>query len=579
MIKKLSASIREYKRQSILAPILITAEVGFDVLIPFLMSYIIDIGIKNENIRNVWIIGGLLLLCTIFALFCGIQSGVMAAEASAGFAKNLRKDMYYSIQDYSFKNIDKYSSASLITRLTTDVTNVQNSYQMIIRMLVRSPMIMIFAFLMSVKINAKLSLVFLGAMLFLGISLYTIIRIAYPIFMKIFRMYDDLNRVVQENLRGIRVVKSYVREEEEIKKFSTTLNNIFEKFIGVEKIITFNSPIMLFTIYSCTLLFSWFGAKLIVSNELTTGELVSFIAYTMQILMGLMMLSMAFVMIVISRASAERIVEVLEEQSDIKNNPNPIYEITSGDIEFENINFKYKSKSEKLCLDSINISIKSGETVGIVGGTGSGKSTLVQLITRLYDVDSGIVKVGGIDVRKYDIHTLRNEVAIVLQKNTLFSGTIKENLRWGNPNATDKELINACNLACAHEFIENFPNGYDTYIEEGGTNVSGGQRQRICIARAILKTPKILILDDSTSAVDTKTDASIREAFANYIPNTTKIIIAQRIASVEQADKIIVMESGKIQAIGTHDELMHSSDIYKEVYLSQVKGGDENDAA
>jgi len=579
MIKKLSASIREYKRQSILAPILITAEVGFDVLIPFLMSYIIDIGIKNENIKNVWIIGGLLLLCTIFALFCGIQSGVMAAEASAGFAKNLRKDMYYSIQDYSFKNIDKYSSASLITRLTTDVTNVQNSYQMIIRMLVRSPMIMIFAFLMSVKINAKLSLVFLGAMLFLGISLYIIIKIAYPIFMKIFRMYDDLNRVVQENLRGIRVVKSYVREEEEINKFSATLNNIFEKFIGVEKIIAFNSPIMLFTIYSCTLLFSWFGAKLIVSNELTTGELVSFIAYTMQILMGLMMLSMAFVMIVISRASAERIVEVLEEQSDIKNNSNPIYEITNGDIEFENISFKYKSKSEKLCLDSINISIKSGETVGIVGGTGSGKSTLVQLITRLYDVDSGNVKVGGIDVRKYDIHTLRNEVAIVLQKNTLFSGTIKENLRWGNPNATDEELINACKLACAHEFIENFPDGYDTYIEEGGTNVSGGQRQRICIARAILKTPKILILDDSTSAVDTKTDASIREAFANYIPNTTKIIIAQRIASVEQADKIIVMESGKIQAIGTHDELINSSDIYKEVYLSQAKGGDENDAA
>ena len=573
MIKRLASCVRQYKKNSILAPIFVTLEVIMEVTIPLLMAKLIDHGIDAGNMNYVWKMGGVLLVATLASLLFGALAGKHAAIASTGFAKNLRRDMYYNVQDFSFSNIDKFSSASIVTRLTTDVTNVQNSYQMIVRIAVRCPVMLVSALIMAFGVSYKISLVFLAAIPILGLGLYLMIRNAHPIFERVFKTYDKLNRVVQENLRGIRVVKSYVREEQEIKKFEDVSEDIFKDFSKAEAIIAFNAPLMQFCMYGCMLFISWFGARLIVTSTMTTGELMSMFAYTSQILMSLMMLSFVLVMIAISRASAERIYEILEEKSDLHNNDNPIYEVKNGEIVFDKVNYSYSNDKNKLSLKDFSVTIKSGETVGIIGGTGSSKTSLVQLIPRLYDVTEGSVKVAGIDVRDYDIETLRNEVAMVLQKNVLFSGTIKENLRWGNENATDEELIRVCKLAQADEFIKTFPDQYDTYIEEGGTNVSGGQKQRLCIARALLKKPKILILDDSTSAVDTKTDALIRQAFRNEIPNTTKIIIAQRISSIQDADKIIVMDGGQMNAIGTHEELLANNSIYQEVYYSQAKGG------
>ncbi|NLZ48033.1 MAG: ABC transporter ATP-binding protein [Clostridiales bacterium] len=578
MIKKLASYVCEFKKDTILTPLYVILEVFLEVAIPYLMSMIIDKGIANENIKYVVFIGVIMLITAFLSLTCGVLSGKYAASASAGFARNLRREMYYKIQNYSFSNIDKYSTAGLVTRLTTDVTNVQNAFQMIIRIAVRAPIMLISAMVMSFNINSRLSLIFLGAIVFLGLSLYFIMTGAHPYFQKVFKKYDDLNASVQENLVGIRAVKAYVREDHEIKKFHKASETLYNYFVRAEKRIILNSPAMQFAVYTCILLLSWLGAKMIVSDTMTTGELMSLFTYSTNILMSLMIISMVFVMVVMARSSAERIIEVIEEKSDIVNDENPVYEVKDGSISFNNVDFSYSKDPNNLVLENINLKINSGEIIGIVGGTGSAKSTLVQLIPRLYDVTRGSVEVGGIDVRKYDIETLRNEVSMVLQKNVLFSGTIKENLRWGNKNATDEELIEACKQAQAHEFIEKFPNKYDTYIEQGGTNVSGGQRQRLCIARALLKRPKILILDDSTSAVDTKTDALIRKAFRETIPDTTKIIIAQRISSVQDADKIIVLDDGKISGIGTHEELLKSNDIYKEMYEYQVKGAeaDEN---
>ncbi len=582
MIKKLMKSIREYKLPSILAPISVTLEVVLEVIIPMLMGKLIDDGINNGNMKNILLIGGALTVLCVFSLLFGALSGNFAAKASAGFAANLRKDMYYKVQEYSFSNIDKFSTASIVTRLTTDVTNVQNAYQMIIRVAVRSPIMLIFSLFMAFGINSELSLIFLMCAPVLGIGLYIIMTKAHPIFERVFKTYDKLNSVVQENLYGIRVVKSFVREEHEEHKFNKVSESIYKDFSKAEKILAFNAPLMQSCIYVCMLLLSWFGAKIIIStagtpSPMTTGQLISLISYTMQILMSLMMFSMVLVMITISRASAERIVEILDEESDLHNPTEPVFSVENGDVRFENVNFSYAGDENKLCLYDVNLDIKSGETVGIIGGTGASKTSLVQLIPRLYDTTTGKVMVGDRDVREYDIEVLRNEVAVVLQKNVLFSGTIKENLRWGNENATDEELVRVCKLAQADEFIRSFPDGYDTYIEQGGTNVSGGQKQRLCIARALLKKPKILILDDSTSAVDTKTDALIRKAFKEEIPDTTKFIIAQRISSVEDADKIIVLEGGKISGMGTHEELLQSNDIYKEVYYSQQKGGMTNE--
>ena len=571
MIKKLLKCVREYKKPSILSPVFVSLEVVMEVIIPLLMAYLIDYGIELAAMKTVVNIGMALVISTIIALTFGVFSGHYAAIASAGFAKNLRKNMYYSIQDYSFYNIDKFSSSSLVTRLTTDITNVQNAYQMIIRIAVRGPVMLVFSLIMAFKVNPQLSLIFLGMIPILGGGLFIIIQKAHPLFERVFRTYDTLNNVVQENLTGIRVVKSFVREDHEEEKFNSVSKKIHDDFLKAEKLIAFNSPLMQFATYSCILLISWFGAKLIVSDSMTTGQLVSMIAYAMQILMSLMMLSMVFVMIILARASAERIVEVLDEKSDLTNNDHPVYEVKNGDIEFKNVTFSYSKRADRACLTNININIKSGETIGIIGGTGSSKTSLVQLIPRLYDVTEGSLLVGGVEVSSYDIETLRDEVAMVLQKNVLFSGTIKENLRWGNKNATDEELIHVCKLSQADDFVQGFPDKYNTYIEQGGNNVSGGQKQRLCIARALLKKPKILILDDSTSAVDTKTDSLIRKAFIEEIPNTTKLIIAQRIASIMDADKIIVMDAGKINAIGTHEELMKSNQIYQEVYYSQNK--------
>ena len=578
MIKKLARYIKGYKKESILTPIFVMLEVIMEVLIPFLMADLIDKGIDGGNIPLIIKLGVALLIGAFISLFFGALAGKTAATASAGFAKNLRKGMFYNIQDFSFSNVDKFSNSSLITRLTTDVTNVQMSYQMIIRNAARSPLMLIFALTAAFGISSKLSLIFLTMIPVLGIGLYLIIKNAFPIFERVFKSYDNLNRIVQENLSGIRVVKSFIREEHEIDKFSKTSEEISKDFIKAEKLLAFNMPLMQFSVYSCMLLLSWFGARAVVASGnnpvlgLSTGQLMSLITYTMQILMSLMMLSMVLVMITISKASARRIVEVLDEQTDIKNPSSPIYEVKNGDIEFENVNFKYSDSADKLCLENINIKIKSGETIGIIGGTGSSKTTLVQLIPRLYDVSSGAVKVAGIDVRNYDIESLRKSVSMVLQKNVLFSGTIKENLKWGNPDATDEEIKEACSIAQADGFIENFPDKYETYIEQGGTNVSGGQKQRICIARALLSNPKVLILDDSTSAVDTKTDSHIRKELLSSMPNTTKIIIGQRISSISEADKILVMDDGKIVDYGTHEELIKSSSIYREVYESQSKG-------
>ena len=578
MIKKLARYINGYKKDSILTPIFVMLEVIMEVLIPFLMADLIDKGIDGGNIPLIIKLGVALLIGAFISLFFGALAGKTAATASAGFAKNLRKGMFYNIQDFSFSNVDKFSNSSLITRLTTDVTNVQMSYQMIIRNAARSPLMLIFALTAAFGISSKLSLIFLTMIPVLGIGLYLIIKNAFPIFERVFKSYDNLNRIVQENLSGIRVVKSFIREEHEIDKFSKTSEEISKDFIKAEKLLAFNMPLMQFSVYSCMLLLSWFGARAVVASGnnpalgLSTGQLMSLITYTMQILMSLMMLSMVLVMITISKASARRIVEVLDEQTDIKNPSSPIYEVENGDIEFENVNFKYSDSADKLCLESINIKIKSGETIGIIGGTGSSKTTLVQLIPRLYDVSSGAVKVSGIDVRNYDIESLRKSVSMVLQKNVLFSGTIKENLKWGNPDATDEEIKEACSIAQADGFIESFPDKYETYIEQGGTNVSGGQKQRLCIARALLSNPKVLILDDSTSAVDTKTDSHIRKELLSSMPNTTKIIIGQRISSISEADKILVMDDGKIVDYGTHEELIKSSSIYREVYESQSKG-------
>lgn len=576
MIKKLSSYVKEYKRDSILCPVFIVFEVIFEVLIPFMMSLIIDKGLGNSDMGYVKRLGLIMFIVSLLSLLSGAIAGKYAATASTGYAKNLRQAMFYNIQNYSFSNIDKYSTAGLVTRLTTDITNVQNAYQMIIRLCVRAPIMLISALVMALYINTKLAMIFVVAIIFLSITLGFIISKAHPNFKKVFRKYDNLNASVQENLTGIRVVKAYVREGYETDKFHKASSEVYRYFIKAEKLVILNSPIMQFSMYACIIAISWIGSKLIVSSTMQTGELMSFFTYTTQILVSLMMISMAFVMIIMAKSSADRVLEVLEEKSDLVNGENPIYSVHDGSIEFDHVNFSYSKDKENLTLEDVSFQIGSGETIGILGGTGSSKSTLVQLIPRLYDVLSGEIRVGGVDVRKYDLETLRNEVAMVLQKNVLFSGTIKENLRWGNPNATDEEIQRACQLACADEFIQLFPNKYDTFIEQGGNNVSGGQKQRLTIARALLKKPKILILDDSTSAVDTKTDALIRRAFRENLPDTTKIIIAQRVTSIQDADKIIILNDGKINAIGTHDELVKSNEIYKEVYTSQVKGANQH---
>ena len=577
MIKRLASCIREYKKSSILAPIFIVMEVVMEVIIPILMANLIDYGIDAGNMGYIYKMGLFLVFSSAIALLFGVLSGRSAAVASAGFAKNLRKDMYYNVQNFSFSNIDKFSTASIVTRLTTDVTNVQNAYQMIIRLAFRCPVMLILSVVMALKISPQLSLIYAGCIPVLGFGLFFIMSKAHPIFERVFKKYDKLNNVVQENLHGIRVVKSFVREEREIEKFDAISEEIYKDFSKAEKILSFNAPIMQFCAYTCMIVIAWFGARMVIASGnnpaigFTTGQLMSLVTYTMQILMSLMMLSMVFVMIVISRASAERIVELLDETSDLTNGNNPIEEVKDGSIEFKNVQFGYSKNKEKRCLRDINVSIQSGETVGIIGGTGSSKTSFVQLIPRLYDVVEGELLVGGVNVKFYDLEALRNQVAMVLQKNVLFSGTIKENLRWGNEHATDEELIHACKLAQAHDFVTLFPKGYDTYIEQGGSNVSGGQKQRLCIARALLKKPKILILDDSTSAVDTKTDALIRKAFLEEIPDTTKIIIAQRVSSIQDADKIIVLDEGEINAIGTHEQLLETCEIYREVHESQVK--------
>lgn len=579
MIRKLLRSVREYKTSSLLAPLFVTGEVILEVIIPMLMAKLIDFGIEAGNMQYILQMGLALVICCILSLTLGTLSGKYAAVASAGFAKNLREDMYNKVQEYSFSNIDKFSTASIVTRLTTDITNIQNAYMMSIRVAVRCPIMLIFALFMAFQINSELAPIFVIAIPILAVGLVFIISNAKRIFERVFRTYDKLNNVVQENLHGIRVVKSFVREDHETEKFCSVSQDIYQDFSKAEKILAFNAPLMQFCAYGCMLLISWLGAKLIVASGnnpavgMTTGDLTSMFSYTMQILMSLMMFSMVFVMITISYASMERAEEILDEKSDLHNPENPIYEVKDGSIEFEHVNFAYGKNADKLCLDNVSLKIPSGATVGIIGGTGSSKSTLVQLIPRLYDATEGVVKVGGRDVREYDIESLREEVAMVLQKNVLFSGTIKDNLRWGKEDATDGEMRHVCKLAQADEFIQTFPEGYDTYIEQGGTNVSGGQKQRLCIARALLKKPKILILDDSTSAVDTKTDALIRMAFREEIPNTTKIIIAQRISSVEDADLILVLDDGRINGMGTHEELLANNAIYGEVYDSQRKGG------
>ncbi len=580
MIKKLSKFIGEYKLPTILTPILVALEVVMEVLIPLVMADLIDKGVYDGNMNEIYKLGLELVFLALLSLIFGATNGFTAAKASAGFAKNLRKELYYKVQDFSFSNIDKFSTASLVTRLTTDVTNVQQSFQMIIRIAVRAPLMFLISLIAAIKINVKLSMVFLGIIPILAIAIFLIIRKTHPIMKKTFKIYDQLNNVVEENVSAIRVVKSFVLEDEEKEKFKGVSNVIFENFTTAEKIMAFMSPIMQLAIYTCILLVSWLGAKLIVSSnmtELTTGELMTLLTYASQVLSSLLMVSMVSLTLTISKASADRIVEVLDEVPDIKNPENPVEKVKDGSIEFNNVSFSYINNKNKECLKNINIKIKSGEVIGIIGGTGSGKSSLVNLIPRLYDATEGEVKVGGVNVKDYDLDTLRNEVACVLQKNILFSGTVSENIRWGDENASQEEVERVCKLAQADEFVKALPNGYDTHIEQGGTNVSGGQKQRLCIARALLKKPKILILDDSTSAVDTKTDALIRKAFKEEIPNTTKIIIAQRINSVEDADKIIVMEGGKVNGFGTHEELLKNNVIYKEVYDSQVKGSDANE--
>ena len=577
MLKKLLAYVGEYKKVSLLSPLFIAVEVMMEILIPFLMASIIDDGLNKGNMGHIYFIGLITLIIAMISLSTGFAAGRCAAKASSGFAKNIRKAVFYKIQNFSFTNIDKFSTAGLITRFTTDIANIQNSYQMILRLLVRAPLMLIFATMMTVYISPELSVIFLGAIVILGIVMVTVIFSVHPIFLKAMKKYDKINSDLQENINAVRVVKAYVRENYEINKFKNSTDGLRNTLLKAEKIIIFVAPAMQFCMYSCIILLSWFGAKKIVAGNLTTGQLMSLFSYTSNILMSLLMFAMVIVTITFSRASGERIVEVLDEEPSIKNIDNPVLEVKDGSISFENVNFSYSNNPEVLNLENINLHINQGETIGIIGGTGSAKSALVQLIPRLYDVLNGEVKVGGVNVKNYDIKTLRDNVAMVLQKNLLFSGTIKENLMWGNKNATEDEMIHACRLAQADEFIQRFPDKYDTYIEQGGSNVSGGQKQRLCIARALLKNPKILILDDSTSAVDTKTDKLIREAFKNEIPDITKIIIAQRISSVKDADKIIVLDDGKISGIGVHEELIISNSIYKEVHDSQEEGGKNNE--
>ncbi len=580
MLKTLGKSVREYKKPALLTPLLVTLEVIMEVVIPLLMANLIDKGIYAGQMNEILKIGVMLVVASLLSLAFGILSGITASKASAGFAKNLRKDLYYKIQDFSFTNIDKFSTSSIVTRLTTDVSYVQMAFQMLTRIVVRTPLMLIFSLIMSFSINAKLALIFLALMPVIGITLYVIMSKAHPIFERVFKKYDVLNNVVEENTNGIRVVKSYLLEESEKKKFGNISNEIYVDFSKAQRLMSLTNPVMQFSMYLAIILISWFGAKIIVTTnmvDLEVGQLTSLITYGIRLLSSLMMLAMLLVMSTMARNSAERIYEILVEKPDLANPKKPIKEVKNGSIEFKNVSFSYVGNKKKECLKNINIQIKSGETVGMIGGIGSGKSTLVSLIPRLYDATEGKVEVGGKDVKQYDIETLRNNVSVVLQKNVLFSGTIKENLKWGNKDATDEEIVRACKLAQADNFIEEFPDKYDTNIEQGGTNVSGGQRQRLCIARALLKKPQILILDDSTSAVDTKTDSLIRKAFKEEIPNTTKIIIAQRIASVQDADKIIVLDNGTVNGIGTHEELLKSNEIYREVYESQVKGGDNDE--
>lgn len=579
MIKKLLKYVKEYKKTAIATPVLVLIEVVLEILIPLIMAELIDRGIDGGSMPDIIKYGTALLISALMALGFGVAAGRTASVASAGFAKNLRGAMYDHVQEFSFANIDKFSTASIVTRLTTDVSNVQIAFQMCTRIATRAPGMLIFALIAAFKIDAQLSLVYLAILPVLGLGLFILIKIVYPIFNRVFKTYDKLNNVVQENLYGIRVVKSFNRQEHEIEKFQRTSGDIYKDFSKAEKTMAFNMPLMQFCMYASMLLISWFGARAIVASGndaalgLSTGELISLITYAMQILVSLMMISMIFVMFTMARASGERIVELLSEESSLHDPLSPVYEVPDGSVDFESVHFRYGKTNNKDVLNDINLHIKSGQTVGVIGATGSAKSSLVQLIPRLYDVTDGAVKVGGIDVRNYHIESLRNQVAVVLQKNTLFSGTIAENLRWGNENATDEEIRHACKLACADEFVESFEDGYDTYIEQGGSNVSGGQKQRLCIARALLKKPKILILDDSTSAVDTKTDAMIRQAFLTEIPDTTKIIIAQRIASVQDADQIVVLDDGHVADVGSHEELLKNSEIYREVYESQNKGG------
>ena len=577
MLKTLAAHIKEFKRDSILTPVFMILEVILETIIPLMMASIIDDGVESGSMEHIYFMGSLMVITAFASLWAGVMGGKYGSRASTGFARNLRKAMYENIQTFSFSNIDKFSTSGLVTRLTTDVTNIQNAYQMILRMCMRAPASLICAMAMSFYVNAKVALVYLAAVFILGIILFVLIKFTMKYFQQVFKKYDALNESVQENVSAIRVVKAYSREEFEKSKFMAASGNIYNMFVKAEKMIALNSPVMQLSVYSCILLISWLGAKMIVGGSMTTGELSQLLTYCMNILMSLMMLSMIFVMITMSMASAERIAEVLEEKPDITNPANPVMQIKDGSIKFDHVNFSYKSDAKTPVLKDINIDIKPGEMIGVIGGTGSAKSSLVNLVSRLYDVSGGSVLVGGINVKDYDIETLRNEVSVVLQKNVLFSGTILENLRWGDTNATDEECIHACKLACADEFINKMPDGYNTYIEQGGTNVSGGQKQRLCIARALVKKPKVLILDDSTSAVDTATDSKIRQAFAKEIPGTTKIIIAQRISSIKDCDRIIVMEDGAVDGFGTHEELLAQNEIYRDVYESQMSGSGDFD--
>lgn len=576
MVKRLLKSVREFKKDALLTPFFVVLEVVMEVIIPLIMALLIDKGIDGQDMAAIWKYGIILVLCAMLALVFGAAAGTFAARASTGFARNLRHDMYYNVQNFSFSNIDKFSTGSIVTRLTTDVTNVQNAFQMCTRIAVRCPVMLVFALFMAMRINSRMALVFLAVLPILAIGMGILMKVVGPVFERAFKIYDRMNTVVQENVRGIRVVKTYVREDHETEKFEGVSGMLYRTFSKAQKTMAGVMPLMQFCMYACMLLISWFGARLIVGGSMTTGELTSMFSFAMQILMSLMMVAMVFVMITMAKASAERVAEILDEQPDLHNPANPIHEVKDGAIEFDDVSFSYKGDERKLALKNVNLHIKAGQTVGILGGTGSAKSTLVQLIPRLYDTTHGTVKVGGVDVRDYDIEALRDQVAMVLQKNVLFSGTIKENLRWGDENASDEELERVCRLAQADEFIQQMPDKYDTHIEQGGSNVSGGQKQRLCIARALLKKPKILILDDSTSAVDTKTDALIRKAFAEEIPDTTKIIIAQRVSSVQDADQIVILDGGTVQAVGTHDELLAANTIYQEIYNQQNrKGGEE----